>query len=315
MNIKKIISSIGFSLFLSFFSFLSGCSTGIEGTKTITFSKSERKEIIASGEESFVADIKPLKLSEWKTGKRFMIADNRAALVFELPSTLSSDSLGLQGEIITFNRLLERPTPGGSNQTVISFTGKENEYLYPTGKNNKEALENMTSLDVPMLIDLDLVDLYKKKLEGMKVWTRSQLWYDEEGEKLPGRKFVPVTISEVVPGDKLFQLHLHIEDEAGRKAMLFMNPMYRGLESRTFANLFYISDPKSRYPSIQPEVWEHICRGEVRTGMTKEECKLSLGNPDDVNTGHDWNQTIEIWNYKNGSFLQFQDGLLTRFRI
>ncbi|MDE6409415.1 MAG: hypothetical protein K2K81_04125, partial [Muribaculaceae bacterium] len=178
-----------------------------------------------------------------------------------------------------------------------------------------EALENLSSLDIPMLIDLDLVDEYRKKLEGMKVWTRSQLWYDEAGEKKPGHKFIPVTITKVFPGDMLFNLHLKIKEESGAESTLYMNPTNRGLESRTFASLFFMSDPKTRYPSIQPEVWENICNGKVTIGMTKEECKLSLGNPDDVNTGHDWNQTIEIWNYKNGSFLQFQDGLLTRFRI
>ena len=49
-------------------------------------------------------------------------------------------------------------------------------------------------------------------------------------------------------------------------------------------------------------------------GMTKEECKLSLGNPTDVNSGHDWNSTIDFWQYPNGSYLRFQDGLLVSFR-
>ena len=94
-----------------------------------------------------------------------------------------------------------------------------------------------------------------------------------------------------------------------------MNPIHRGLESRTFADLFFVADPKIRHSSIRPEIWELICEGKVKSGMTKEECKLALGNPDDVATGHDWNQTIDIWNYKNGMYLQFQDGLLTKFRI
>ena len=94
-----------------------------------------------------------------------------------------------------------------------------------------------------------------------------------------------------------------------------MNPSNRGLESRTFSTLFYLSDPKLRYPSIRRDVWDLIRNESVREGMTKEECKLALGNPDDVATGHDWSQTIDIWNYKNGTFLQFQDGLLTRFRM
>lgn len=315
MNIKKIIIQARITLLLYIIILLSGCSTGIEGTKTITYSKSERKEVNASPEETFMDAIKPLKLKYWKTGKRFMISDNRAALVFEPTTRKTADSVNMKGRVITFNRLIERPTPGGANQAVISFIDDTNEYLYPTGKILNDALENLSSLDIPMLIDLDLIDGYKDKLEGLKLWTRSQLWYDENGEKRTGRKFVPVTITKVMPGDMLFNIHLDIKDESGSDAIMYMNPSNRGLESRTFANLFFLSDPKTQHSSIQPDVWELICNGEVKTGMTKEECKLSLGNPDDVNTGHDWNQTIEIWNYKNGSFLQFQDGLLTRYRI
>ena len=314
MTIKKIKPRVLYALFLSLIMLFDSCSTGIESTKTITYSKSDRKELNASPEETFMAEIKPLKLKEWPPGKRFMIADNRAAIVFE-PTRVKTDSVNIKGDVITFNRLIERPTPGGATQTVISFTDGINEYLYPTGKTLNDALENLSSLDIPMLIDLDLVATYKDKLEGLKLWTRSQLWYDKHGEKKEGRKFVPVTVMEVKPGDMLFQIHIDIKDEDGNESLIYMNPSHRGLESRTFASLFFLSDPKTRYPSIQPEIWELICKGKVRIGMTKEECKLSLGNPDDVNTGHDWNQTVEIWNYNNGSFLQFQDGLLTRYRI
>lgn len=112
-----------------------------------------------------------------------------------------------------------------------------------------------------------------------------------------------------------FVLSLDITDENSSPAVMYMNIANSGLESRTFPDLFSISDPKLRYPSIRPEVWTLITKGRVATGMTKDECKLALGNPSDVNSGHDWNQTLDLWRYDNGAWLQFQDGLLTSFRI
>ncbi len=315
MNINYIKIIIKIAAFYGLMLFCGGCSTGIEGTKTITYSKSERKEISTSAEEKFASEIKPSLLKDWEEEKKFMISDKRAALVFESSSLTLADSTDIKGREIRFSSISERPTPGGGSQAVIIFTDGNRNYRYPTGKERNDALENISSLDIPMLIDLDIVEQYRKRLEGMEVWTRSQLWYDMNGEKLTGRKFIPVKILKVEPGDMLFQMHLLITDENGKESMLYMNPAHRGLESRTFSNLFSLTDPKLKYPSIEPEVWDYICRGLVKTGMTKEECKLSLGNPDDVSTGHDWNQTIDIWNYKNGVFLQFQDGLLTRFRI
>ncbi|MDE6410230.1 MAG: hypothetical protein K2K81_08360 [Muribaculaceae bacterium] len=164
MNFKKIINTFGFSPYIFLILLLSGCSTGIESTKTITYSKSERKELTASPEEVFMAGMVPTKLKDWKKGKRFMISDNRAALVLESNSRVWEDSVNIKGKEIMFNRILERPTPGGEHQVVIAFTDGVNEYLYPTGKRINEALENLSSLDIPMLIDLDLVDEYRNKL-------------------------------------------------------------------------------------------------------------------------------------------------------
>lgn len=46
-----------------------------------------------------------------------------------------------------------------------------------------------------------------------------------------------------------------------------------------FGDLFGIGNLKAKYPNITEEMWQIISKGEVRKGMTKEECKLSLGDP------------------------------------
>ncbi|MDE6400707.1 MAG: hypothetical protein K2L68_07600, partial [Muribaculaceae bacterium] len=65
---------------------------------------------------------------------------------------------------------------------------------------------------------------------------------------------------------------------------------------------------------IEDDVWQLICSSKVRTGMTKDECRLALGNPKEVDSGHDYTQTLDLWHYSDGAVLWFEDGILTRFR-
>ena len=178
-----------------------------------------------------------------------------------------------------------------------------------------EAASRINTMNVPMIIDLEIVKKVGDRLIGKTFWTKSALWYDMEGEKINGRKFVPVKIEDIKAGDMVFPFKIFVSDENGKNAILYMNLINSGMESRTFPAVFFVNDPKLKYPAISQEVWDLITRGLVAEGMTKEECKLSLGTPDDVNSGHDWNQTIDLWRYDNGMYLRFQDGILTSFRM
>lgn len=288
----------------------SGCSTGIEKTKTISLSKNDKKELAPSQEEIFIEPLKAELLCDWSVGKSFLVSDERASVVFDAIGVQSN----LEGKIVKYSGVEKKTTPDGTDEAVIIFSDGTESLRYSTGKRVEDAVGKISSMDIPMLIDLDLVDKAGKLLSGKTLWTRSQLWYDRLGNKISGRKFVPVTVEAVLPGNMIFPLRVNIRDENGDEAMLYMNLKNSGVESRTFSTLFNLKDQKLSYPSILPEVWSLIQDGKVKLGMTKEECKLSLGNPGDVNSGHDWNSTIDLWQYPNGAYLRFQDGLLVDFR-
>lgn len=290
-----------------------GCHTGIESTKTITFSKNDRKQLVVTPEEKLMEGLEAPLLADWQKGKRFLVSDKRISLVFD-PYSLGTDDNDLTGKEIEYAGIVSRTTPGGADEAVIAFKYGDKVLQYSTGKSPEAAASAVSSMDVPMLIDLGLVAKVRDMLIGRKVWTRSQLWYDRDDNRIDGRKFVPVEIVDVKPGTMVFPLKIDIKDENGDPAMMYMNVGSAGIESRTFQNIFSLSDPKERYPGIRHEVWELIQRGKVRLGMTKEECKLSWGNPSDVNSGHDWNSTVDFWQYPNGAYLRFQDGLLVSFR-
>lgn len=294
----------------------SSCFTGIESTKTVSLSREDKKILAPTPEEEYFKGVKPQSLSEWKKGKQFMAADNKTILIFDqqgLPADPNSASLG--GKILSFEGIKPKLELDGTQSTSLIFSENGRYYQYNTGKSSSIASDQVMSDQIPMLIDLDMVKEAKDLLQGTKLWIRSPLWYDEDGNRVQGRKFVGITVEDVLPGDISFPLKLKFVDDSGNEAWIFMNYGNSGTETRLFSNLFFLSDLRNKYPSITDEVWEIICKGGVKLGMTKEECKLSLGNPNDVNRGHDYNQTLDLWQYPNGTALWFEDGILTKFRI
>lgn len=294
---------------------VAACSTGIEGTKTIKMSRAERRETQPTPEELFARPIVSAPVSEWKPGKRFLIVDEKARLIFDMPSVAQSDSV--TGHVLKFEDVELRPNPGGKDVVVLRFNDGGNTVRFRTSRVVGSGEFDITGLDIPMTVDLDLVQLADSLLKGKSFWTRSRLWYDSDMAPYYGRKFVPVTVTCVHPGNQHFPLTVDFMDESGEKASFMMNVKAEsglGAESRTLPTLFSMTDPKASYPSIQPEIWDNIRNGKVSLGMTKEECKLALGNPTDVDTGHTWGNLVEVWSYKDGKFLYFEDGRLTNFR-
>jgi hypothetical protein len=294
---------------------LSSCFTGIEGTKKITLSKEDRKAIRPSDEEIFFSDVAGEPLSNWSKGREFVAADNKTALIFDqqgLP--LDPESIKLGGKILSYEGISPRIAADGSRNAVIAFSNGQDVFFYNTGKTLSDAPQAIMSDQIPMIIDTHMIQKAKDLIIGKTLWTRSPLWYDESGERIKGRKYVPVVIKDVTAGTLAFPLKVMFEDASGNRAWMFMNFGNSGNESRSFSNLFSLSDIQKKYPSIDQEVWNLICNGEIRIGMTKDECRLSLGIPTEVSSGHDYSQTLDLWHYTDGKVLWFEDGTLSKFR-
>lgn len=307
-----------YSFFIVILFAIHGCNTGIESTRAIKMSKSEKKELQPTEEETFALQFSSLKLKDWKIGKNFFVADSKAFLILKGDSNPKDSTL--TGIILSYDGIESSPTAGGNTVCYIKFVDNNSgkRYYYNTGKNEKISLENIDGLDIPAMIDIDMVENIKVLLKGKELWIRTQLWYDSESNPKEGRKLVPVFINDVANGNMYFPIRIDFsEKDCDTFSSIYMNVKTStgiGAESRTFPSLFYLNDPRSKYPSISDEVWKLIQNGRVAVGMTKDECRLSLGNPPDVDAGHNWNNTIDIWRYKDGTFLQFQDGLLVNFR-
>lgn len=294
---------------------LTSCFTGIESTKKINLSREDKKNMTPSKEERFMAQIESMPLKDWENGKQFIVSDNKALLVIVPEQGLlpyAPDSI--KGSILEFNGVKSKMNAAGDLNLEISFTDGIYIYSYNTGKEFDSALEEIKSDQIPMLIDLDMITQARQLLLNQKFWSKTNLWYDEQGNRIDGKKYVEVAITGVEAGNMIFPLRLEIETPDKHKAYVFMNFGSGDTESRSFHNLFSMTDIRKHYPAIEPETWDYISQGKVKEGMTKDEVRLSLGNPDDLNSGHDYSQTLDIWSYRSGKVLWFEDGRLVRIR-
>lgn len=300
---------------LAFLLPLSSCFTGVESTKKINLSREDKKLSNPTPEERFMSQISAYPLKEWDTGKRFIVTDDKALLVIvPKEGLISSPPSYVKGKTLEFQGVESKMNVAGKLVVSLLFSDGIYIYAYDTGKEFDDAMENIMSDQIPMLIDENMVTQARQILVGQKVWTRSPLWYDADGNRIDGKKFVEVEIVDVKPGDLVFPLWVEFLTDEGSPAFAYMNFGSADNESRSFHNLFSFSDIKKHYPAIEPETWKYISTGNVKEGMTKEEVRLALGNPAETSSGHDYSQTLDIWRYENGKILWFEDGRLVKIR-
>lgn len=286
---------------------LQSCFTGIEHTGHITLSKRD-KEIShkISNEEAFMLDITGEDATHWNPGREFLVVGDRSALVFESP--LDNPA----GKILLYSGYSDRITPAGSSRIILHFVDSAGiTYRYTT---NKEQLQSVISSELPMLIDLVQVNRLRDKLAGKRLWIKTDKWLDANGGIYAGSKYDAVTITDVCGGSENLPFLIYFTDSSGRQSYIRMSQSEGALASRPFHTLFSLENPRLSYPSVSDEIWDKIKRGQVAEGMNKQECRLALGNPDNVDTDRDYSRLIETWTYANGIFLRFEDGVLVYFR-
>lgn len=285
---------------------LSSCMfTGVENTGHIKLSKEDLKAVnTLSPEDKIMAGMKPDSLQLWRQGKPFLATSDRVEYIFTAPPANPC------GKILMFSRCFPSSTPSGRDAVTIVFNDAEGrEYVY-----TREGTGKISASDIPMMLDLDLVSRVDSMLRGAIVYPRTRFWQSPENTEtiLSEQQLIPVIVDSVRPNTAEYPCRLVFHTEGGKHGALIFNPSPSS--SRSFASQFTITDPKVSFPKIEPGKWRDIQNGRLSTGMTKQEARLALGNPDDIESGHDYSKVIEHWHYSDGTFLRFEDGVLVSFR-
>ena len=304
------IRHISYGLVALLLLMMSSCFTGVESTKKIT-DKDVKKVVEVLTQEEVEANTLAIPTDSfacWNRGKQFYVCDNNARLIFAPSAAYNADTLNMKGKILAYDGYHLGSVLDNRNTVNIEFTDGKNKYVYSTDKTIGEIKSGYT---IPFLIDMDVVRFVASKLEQRTCYIKTPIWYDLNEEMTAGRKFVEVRIDSVLPGNKVFPLKVMFTDiEARRKAMLWMTAGGTVLKNRSFDALFSLTDLRKRYTDIESDVWQCIVAGKVKTGMTKDEVRLSLGNPSSINQRPTYEGVREYWYYPDGRYLYFEDGLL-----
>jgi len=307
---KDTIITTAFSALLALTT-LSGCFTGIERTEEIKDTSSRKIAPHNVPELTLLDNVRPEPPRAWAVGKAFMVADGHPELAY----TPASEALKLhRGDTLRLQSITGAGRLSGDSITEIRL-------LTPNGNTVTNIVEAPMSLvmaekdlSLPFTVELSPVDSVANILRGRKLWVLTTTRYTPESDLKTGKKFVPVTITDVRPGNADYPIHVIFTEPDGSQAMLLMVFDSKTSTARTFNNLFSLSDPRKKHPLITDKTWELICNGQVATEMTREECRLSLGTPASVDREATYGGLVERWTYENGVYLFFLDGKLTQFR-
>ncbi len=290
---------------------LQGCFfTGVESTPRIT-GRDVRREVTApTAEDLYLAPVKDAPLSAWERGKEFVVTDDRIARIFGATAPASP----LKGKVLRFDSASESAGVTGGTVTDISFVTPEGERVSYRLNKPLERLLTDSVTEIPFTIQLSVISEADRMMRGKEYYILTSSWRDDADTPVDGRKFIPVTIDSVAPGNAIFPIKVAFTDRDGRSARVFIHPGAKGSAPRTFSRVFSFTDPRLRYPHISPEHWQLIISGRITEGMTLEECRLSLGSPKEIERGATNSYIREAWLYENGVYLLFEDGLLIRYR-
>jgi hypothetical protein len=173
---------------------------------------------------------------------------------------------------------------------------------------NKESVKGMAFLDD--------IENARKQWAGKTLWSKILMIsnYDEESGAITMtqvKKFGPLKVVDVVPGwDEEKPVRFKLETPNGKQGFIDLNLSGTNVQkdvrhmSRFEANLM-AEDPRLIY-KWRADVWAAIEKGQVYTGMTEEQVKMSWGEPDKVTR----TAAGEVWIYQSGS-LVFKKGVMT----
>ena len=290
------------------------CFTGVETTRKITGDDAVKIGINTDSQGGSRLDsLVPAKFKDWEIGKRFYVTDNNIKIVL-YSQKLNLDTISFINKTLVYNGYVEENRIGVEKLAyVILKDSSGSEFYYKTGKTISELRDSSYLFKIPFTIDCDMVESVKNNLNGDSLYIKSPIWFNESGEQTRGFKFEKIKILDVLPGNKVYSINVKFEYN-GKTSYIYLSTKDNSVSSRLFSSIFSFTNPHLIYPLITDEVWSMIKRGEIKKYMTKDECKLSIGLPNDVNKIPTYNGLEEYWFYENGVYLLFRDGLLTEFR-
>lgn len=170
-----------------------------------------------------------------------------------------------------------------------------------------ECKSNADCIRLPYLFNVDNIETARIVLIGTKVW----------GTRDTRFPYSPLTIIGVGIGKSTkYQHEILVIDSQGEKHSIqanlsLTNALTLEDEDNLFIDHYKFSDPEKAFPRIPKSDWNLIRQGRIRIGMSKDACKLSWGEPDDINTSRGRWGVHEQWVYSRNRYVYFENGKLS----
>lgn len=297
--------------------FVTSCFTGVESTKKITMP--DTGEIAAqSPEDRFIESYFVQQgCDTWRIGKPFYYTDEKLSFVFRPEKPTFPDSISLKGKIFTYAGSIEESPFGGDDKVVLLFDCEGHKFRYETGKTREEIGRLKYTPLIPPFIDIDDLNMARSLLKDRVLYIKTPMWYNEKSEAIEGRKLIPVRVVDIRPGNNVLPVEVWFEDDKRKSSGSFhVIAFFVPLPIYHVRPLVFF--PRIRVCNIRKYrtmLGSQITLGKVKTGMTKAECKLSLGNPNEVKKIPTYSGLREQWIYNSGAYLFFVDDLLADYRL
>lgn len=135
----------------------------------------------------------------------------------------------------------------------------------------------------------------------------------ESGGRQSLLRFTPLVVKDLIVNSGSTMATLKLADKNGDNFRVEVNLKYDVFirNENYIDDMFGYGDLRKQYPTIDEETWSLLGNGEVRTGMTKDECFLALGSPIQIVAKP--NSRYETWYYQ-GRTLEFDGIKLLRIK-
>lgn len=209
----------------------------------------------------------------------------------------------------------------GLELKLVEFDGVHGVFLDSLGNKFRSTAYSQQFSDMVPLKDIK---------EAEKIFLHKPLWVkdfslstyneqtDETGE-VPNVRLTRVTVEEIRIGtDDQQPVRFILKTATGKFGFLDVNMSgsnqgYQYRDTYSFYNTFWTYDPKLKY-KYTSAIWKLIAKRDVAIGMTAQQVKLSLGEPDDINFSEYSSGSSEQWIYGTDterSYYYFTNGRLT----
>ncbi|MEG1585768.1 MAG: hypothetical protein RR346_02715, partial [Bacteroidales bacterium] len=205
----------------------------------------------------------------------------------------------------------------GNSTLDLIFSSNGKKFRFETGKSLTQFSDTTYNPLIPGLIWLSEIERADSLLKDQTLYILTSEWQAEDDSTLlHARKFIPVKITGVQPGDEFSPVRINFQDHADRKFYILttLSGTLNSSSRLRFPKIFSFTNPRMNHKDISDENWELITRGQLANGMIQSEVRLSIGKPSEINRIPTYSGLREQWLYNSGTMIQFQDGRITSFR-